>query len=87
MTKKVTSKFESQRTGLGPVAVSSSVMLTVNVAGVPTVVCEASSFQLEDTLEFAPEAAVLLNVDPDTLVLTPEIEKATHTPEEAATAR
>ncbi|HWC28289.1 MAG TPA: UDP-N-acetylmuramoyl-L-alanine--D-glutamate ligase, partial [Solirubrobacteraceae bacterium] len=32
-----------------------------------TVVCEASSFQLEDTLEFAPEGAVLLNVEPDHL--------------------
>jgi UDP-N-acetylmuramoylalanine--D-glutamate ligase len=32
-----------------------------------TIVCEASSFQLEDTLEFAPEAAVLLNVTPDHL--------------------
>jgi UDP-N-acetylmuramoylalanine--D-glutamate ligase len=32
-----------------------------------TVVCEASSFQLEDTLAFAPEAAVLLNVTPDHL--------------------
>jgi UDP-N-acetylmuramoylalanine--D-glutamate ligase len=32
-----------------------------------TVVCEASSFQLEDALEFAPEAAVLLNVAPDHL--------------------
>jgi UDP-N-acetylmuramoylalanine--D-glutamate ligase len=32
-----------------------------------TVVCEASSFQLEDTLEFAPEAAVLLNIAPDHL--------------------
>jgi UDP-N-acetylmuramoylalanine--D-glutamate ligase len=31
------------------------------------VVCEASSFQLEDTLEFAPEAAVLLNITPDHL--------------------
>jgi UDP-N-acetylmuramoylalanine--D-glutamate ligase len=31
------------------------------------VVCEASSFQLEDTLEFAPEAAVLLNVEADHL--------------------
>jgi UDP-N-acetylmuramoylalanine--D-glutamate ligase len=32
-----------------------------------TVVCEASSFQLEDTIEFAPEAAVLLNITPDHL--------------------
>jgi UDP-N-acetylmuramoylalanine--D-glutamate ligase len=32
-----------------------------------TVVCEASSFQLEDTLEFAPDAAVLLNLAPDHL--------------------
>ncbi len=32
-----------------------------------TVVCEASSFQLEDTLAFAPEAAVLLNIAPDHL--------------------
>jgi UDP-N-acetylmuramoylalanine--D-glutamate ligase len=31
------------------------------------VICEASSFQLEDTLEFAPEAAVLLNFTPDHL--------------------
>jgi UDP-N-acetylmuramoylalanine--D-glutamate ligase len=29
------------------------------------IVCEASSFQLEDTLAFAPEAAVLLNITPD----------------------
>lgn len=31
------------------------------------VVCECSSFQLEDTLAFAPEAAVLLNLDSDHL--------------------
>jgi UDP-N-acetylmuramoylalanine--D-glutamate ligase len=31
------------------------------------VVCEASSFQLEDTLAFAPEVAVLLNFTPDHL--------------------
>jgi UDP-N-acetylmuramoylalanine--D-glutamate ligase len=30
-------------------------------------VCEVSSFQLEDTLAFAPEAAVLLNLSPDHL--------------------
>jgi UDP-N-acetylmuramoylalanine--D-glutamate ligase len=32
-----------------------------------TVVCEASSFQLEDASEFAPECAVLLNVSEDHL--------------------
>jgi UDP-N-acetylmuramoylalanine--D-glutamate ligase len=32
-----------------------------------TVICEASSFQLEDTVEFAPEAAVLLNLSEDHL--------------------
>jgi UDP-N-acetylmuramoylalanine--D-glutamate ligase len=32
-----------------------------------TVVCEASSFQLEDTDYFSPEAAVLLNLSPDHL--------------------
>jgi UDP-N-acetylmuramoylalanine--D-glutamate ligase len=32
-----------------------------------TVVCEASSFQLEDADAFAPEAAVLLNLTPDHL--------------------
>jgi UDP-N-acetylmuramoylalanine--D-glutamate ligase len=32
-----------------------------------TVVCETSSFQLEDTLAFAPEAAVLLNLSADHL--------------------
>jgi UDP-N-acetylmuramoylalanine--D-glutamate ligase len=32
-----------------------------------TVVCEASSFQLQDTEAFAPEAAVLLNIAPDHL--------------------
>jgi UDP-N-acetylmuramoylalanine--D-glutamate ligase len=30
-----------------------------------TIVCETSSFQLEDTIAFAPEAAVLLNLTPD----------------------
>jgi UDP-N-acetylmuramoylalanine--D-glutamate ligase len=32
-----------------------------------TVVCEVSSFQLEDAVEFAPEGAVLLNIAPDHL--------------------
>ncbi len=32
-----------------------------------TVVCEASSFQLEDTVAFAPDVALLLNISPDHL--------------------
>ena len=32
-----------------------------------TVICECSSFQLEDSVEFAPEVALLLNVTPDHL--------------------
>jgi UDP-N-acetylmuramoylalanine--D-glutamate ligase len=32
-----------------------------------TVVCECSSFQLEDTTEFAPESAVFINLAPDHL--------------------
>ena len=43
----------------------SSLAGTLDPAAV--VVCEASSFQLEDTVAFAPEAAVLLNLAPDHL--------------------
>jgi UDP-N-acetylmuramoylalanine--D-glutamate ligase len=55
-----------------PVAVAGNVgtalsSLVGQVAGDATIVCEVSSFQLEDTLAFAPEAAVLLNVTPDHL--------------------
>jgi UDP-N-acetylmuramoylalanine--D-glutamate ligase len=55
-----------------PVAVAGNVGTAVSgLAGTldraATVVCEASSFQLEDTLEFAPEGAVLLNVEADHL--------------------
>jgi UDP-N-acetylmuramoylalanine--D-glutamate ligase len=60
-----------------PVAVAGNVGAAVSglvgggsAAGVgerTTVVCEVSSFQLEDTLAFAPEAAVLLNLTPDHL--------------------
>jgi UDP-N-acetylmuramoylalanine--D-glutamate ligase len=55
-----------------PVAVAGNVGTAVSgLAGGlderATVVCEASSFQLEDTLEFAPEGAVLLNVEADHL--------------------
>jgi UDP-N-acetylmuramoylalanine--D-glutamate ligase len=55
-----------------PVAVAGNVgtalsSLVGQVAGDATIVCEVSSFQLEDTLAFAPKAAVLLNVTPDHL--------------------
>jgi UDP-N-acetylmuramoylalanine--D-glutamate ligase len=55
-----------------PVAVAGNVgtaasSLVGSVERDVTIVCEASSFQLEDTLEFAPEAAVLLNLSPDHL--------------------
>ncbi len=38
-----------------------------------TVVCEASSFQLEDTVAFAPECAVFLNLAPDHLDRHPDL--------------
>ena len=55
-----------------PVAVAGNVGTAVSslVESVPadvTIVCEASSFQLEDTRAFAPEAAVLINITPDHL--------------------
>jgi len=54
-----------------PVAVAGNVGTPVSslaaVDPAATVVCEASSFQLEDCVEFAPEAAVLLNLAPDHL--------------------
>jgi UDP-N-acetylmuramoylalanine--D-glutamate ligase len=55
-----------------PVAVAGNVgtalsSLIGSLDTAATVVCEASSFQLEDTLAFAPEAAVLLNITPDHL--------------------
>ena len=55
-----------------PVSVAGNVgtaasSLIDRLAGDVTVVCEASSFQLEDTVAFSPEAAVLLNLSPDHL--------------------
>jgi UDP-N-acetylmuramoylalanine--D-glutamate ligase len=55
-----------------PVAVAGNVgtPLSALVGGVDpsaTIVCEVSSFQLEDTEAFAPECAVLLNLDEDHL--------------------
>jgi UDP-N-acetylmuramoylalanine--D-glutamate ligase len=55
-----------------PVAVAGNVgtplsSLVGELAPEATVICEASSFQLEDAVAFAPEVAVLLNVDEDHL--------------------
>lgn len=55
-----------------PVAVAGNVgtalsSLVGSVKHAATVVCETSSFQLEDSLEFAPEAMALLNIEPDHL--------------------
>ena len=55
-----------------PVAVAGNVgtalsSLVGEIAAEVTIVCECSSFQLDDTLAFAPETAVLLNLAPDHL--------------------
>jgi UDP-N-acetylmuramoylalanine--D-glutamate ligase len=60
------------RTAAEPVAVAGNVgtplsSLAGSVDPAATVVCEASSFQLEDTAVFAPECAVFLNFAPDHL--------------------
>ena len=60
------------RTAGVPVAVAGNVgtplaTLVGELDGQATIVCECSSFQLEDTEAFAPECAVLLNVSPDHL--------------------
>ena len=60
------------RTAAEPVAVAGNVgtplaSLAGELGGEGTVVCECSSFQLEDAEAFAPECAVLLNVTPDHL--------------------
>jgi UDP-N-acetylmuramoylalanine--D-glutamate ligase len=60
------------RTAGLPVAVAGNVGTPVaSLVGAldpaATVVCESSSYQLEDTRSFAPEAALLLNLTPDHL--------------------
>ncbi len=60
------------RTAGEPVAVAGNVgtplaQLVGTVEPDATVVCECSSFQLEDTIEFAPECGVFLNLAPDHL--------------------
>jgi len=60
------------RTAGEPAAVAGNVGMPLSsLAGeidpASTVVCEASSFQLEDSVAFAPECAVFLNLAPDHL--------------------
>ena len=60
------------RTAGEPVAVAGNVgtaltTLVGEIGAEVTVVCEASSFQLEDSDAFAPECGVLLNITPDHL--------------------
>ena len=55
-----------------PVAVAGNVGTAVSslvgqIGPETTVICEASSFQLENSVAFAPEAAVFLNIAPDHL--------------------
>jgi len=55
-----------------PVAVAGNVGTAVSslvgqIGAETTVICEASSFQLEDSVAFRPEVAVLLNIEPDHL--------------------
>jgi UDP-N-acetylmuramoylalanine--D-glutamate ligase len=62
-----------------PVAVAGNVgtplsELVGEVEPDATIVCEASSFQLEDTTHFAPECAVFLNLAPDHLDRHPDLE-------------
>jgi UDP-N-acetylmuramoylalanine--D-glutamate ligase len=60
------------RTAGRPAAVAGNVgtpltSLAGRIAGDATVICEASSFQLEDSSEFAPEVALFLNFSEDHL--------------------
>ncbi|MFL5870523.1 MAG: UDP-N-acetylmuramoyl-L-alanine--D-glutamate ligase [Solirubrobacterales bacterium] len=60
------------RTAGEPVRVAGNVgtplaSLVGQVEPAATIVCEASSFQLEDSIAFAPECGLLLNVAPDHL--------------------
>jgi UDP-N-acetylmuramoylalanine--D-glutamate ligase len=52
---------------VGNVGTAASSLTMEELDPETTLVCEASSFQLEDTEQFAPEAALLLNLAPDHL--------------------
>jgi UDP-N-acetylmuramoylalanine--D-glutamate ligase len=67
------------RAAAEPVAVAGNVgtplsLLVGDLDPTATVVCEASSFQLEDTKAFAPECAVFLNLAPDHLDRHPDLD-------------
>jgi UDP-N-acetylmuramoylalanine--D-glutamate ligase len=67
------------RTAAEPVAVAGNVgtplsSLADELDLDATVVCEASSFQLEDSVAFAPECAVFLNLAPDHLDRHPDLD-------------
>ncbi len=51
----------------GNVGTAVSTLRSGDLDPATTIVCETSSFQLEDTVLFAPEGAVLLNLTPDHL--------------------
>ena len=52
---------------VGNVGTALSTLAGAGLPATATVVCEASSFQLEDTERFAPDAGVLLNLAEDHL--------------------
>ena len=52
---------------VGNVGTAASALAGAPLAPEATIIAEASSFQLEDTVELAPEVAVLLNLQPDHL--------------------
>jgi UDP-N-acetylmuramoylalanine--D-glutamate ligase len=67
------------RTAGEPVAVAGNVgtplsALAGEVDPDATIVCECSSFQLEDSVAFAPECAVFLNLAPDHLDRHPDLD-------------
>jgi UDP-N-acetylmuramoylalanine--D-glutamate ligase len=52
---------------VGNVGTAASALAGAELAPEATIIAEASSFQLEDSVELVPEAAALLNLEPDHL--------------------
>src|SRR5204863_9716877 len=52
---------------VGNVGTAASALAGAELAPQATIIAEASSFQLEDSVELVPEAAALLNLEPDHL--------------------